>query len=118
MFGKNALVQRCIEHKIRNIMDHLPKFYQARTRKQLRIAWSMNDYEDAKEALTKICKKLHGINETAEESLLEALEDTLTLHKLKAPKQLRRTLQSTNVIESWNFVAKQHTKQLKTKQQE
>jgi transposase-like protein len=113
VFGKNALVQRCIEHKIRNIIDHLPKFYQARIRKQLRMAWSMNAYEDAKEALIKICKKLHGINETAEESLLEALEDSLTLHKLKAPKQLRRTLQSTNVIESWNFVAKEHTKQVK-----
>jgi putative transposase len=45
--------------------------------------------------------------------LLEALEDTLTLHKLKLPKQLRKSLQTTNVIESWNSVAKNFTKQVK-----
>jgi transposase-like protein len=73
----------------------------------------MNDHKDAKQALTKVCKLLKNINETAEESLLEALEDTLTLHKLHAPKQLRDSLQTTNIIESWNYVAKDHTNQVK-----
>lgn len=113
VFGKNALIQRCIEHKIRNIMDHLPKRHQGRIRRQLRAAWSMNEHKDAKEALTQICQTLKSINETAEESLQEALEDTLTLHKLKAPKQLRDSLQTTNIIESWNYIAKDHTKQVK-----
>jgi putative transposase len=113
VFGNNALIQRCIEHKIRNIMDHLPKRHQSRIRRQLRAAWTMNDHKDAKQALTKVCKLLKSINETAEESLLEALEDTLTLHKLHAPKQLRDSLQTTNIIESWNYVAKDHTNQVK-----
>ena len=113
VFGKNTLIQRCLEHKIRNIMDYLPKCHQGRIRRQLRAAWSMNDHKDAKESLTKICKTLKNINETAEESLLEALEDTLTLHKLQAPKQLRDSLQTTNIIESWNSIAKDHTKQVK-----
>lgn len=113
VFGNNALIQRCIEHKIRNIIDHLPKRHQGRIRKQLRAAWSMNEHKDAKQALTKICKLLKSINETAEASLLEALEDSLTLHKLNAPKQLRDSLQTTNIIESWNFVAKDYTSQVK-----
>jgi len=113
VFGNNALIQRCIEHKIRNIMDHLPKRHQGRIRKQLRAAWTMNDHKDAKQALTKVCGLLKSINETAEQSLLEALEDTLTLHKLKSPKQLRDSLQTTNIIESWNYVAKDLTNKVK-----
>lgn len=113
VFGKNCLIQRCLEHKIRNILDYLPEQHKSRTRKKLRAAWSMNSYQDAKAALNKVCTTLRSINETAEESLLEALEDTLTLHKLEAPIQLRRTLQTTNIIESWNSVAKNFTKQVK-----
>jgi putative transposase len=113
VFGTNALIQRCIEHKIRNITDHLPKRHQGRIRRLLRAAWTMNDHKDAKQALIQVCKILKSINETAEESLLEALEDTLTLHKLQAPKQLRDSLQTTNIIESWNYVAKDHTAQVK-----
>ncbi len=74
VFGKNTLIQRCLEHKIRNIMSYLPKHHQGRIRRLLRTAWTMNDHEDARQALTKICKTLKNINETAEESLLEALE--------------------------------------------
>jgi putative transposase len=113
VFGTNALVQRCIEHKIRNIIDYLPKGQQGRIRRMLRAAWSMNDYKDAKRALTKICQILRSINETAEESLLEAFEDTLTLHRLNTPKLLRDSIQTTNIIESWNFVAKDLTRQVK-----
>jgi len=43
---------------------------------------------------------LRGINESAADSLLEAFEEVLTLHKLKVPALLRRTLHSTNPIES------------------
>jgi putative transposase len=113
VFGQNSLIQRCLEHKIRNILDYLPEQHKSRIRSRLRAAWSMNSYKDAKAALKKICTTLRSINETAEESLLEALEDTLTLHKLETPKQLRRSLQTTNIIESWNSVAKNFTQQVK-----
>lgn len=43
---------------------------------------------------------LRGINESAAGSLLEALEEVLTLHRLKVPALLRKTLHSTNPIES------------------
>src|SRR5208282_4588665 len=37
---------------------------------------------------------------SAARSLEEGMEETLTVHKLRVPDQLRRTLASTNVIES------------------
>ena len=43
---------------------------------------------------------LRGINESAADSLLEAIEEILTLHRLKVPALLRKTLHSTNPIES------------------
>ena len=43
---------------------------------------------------------LRGINESAADSLLEAFEDILTLHRLKVPGLLRKTLTCTNPIES------------------
>jgi len=40
------------------------------------------------------------LNPSAARSLEEGLEETLTVHKLRVPDQLRRTLFCTNVIES------------------
>ena len=45
-------------------------------------------------------KWLRSINESAADSLKEALEEILTLHRLKVPALLRKTLHSTNPIES------------------
>jgi transposase-like protein len=43
---------------------------------------------------------LRRINESAADSLMEAIEELLTLHRLKIPALLRQTLHSTNPIES------------------
>jgi hypothetical protein len=40
------------------------------------------------------------LNPSATRSLEEGMEETLTVHRLRVPAQLRRTLASTNVIES------------------
>ena len=60
----------------------------------------MTDYAAAKMELEKIFRQLERINPSAARSLEEGLEETLTVHKLRVPGQLRRTLASTNVIES------------------
>jgi hypothetical protein len=41
------------------------------------------------------------LNPSAARSLEEGLEETLTLHKLRVPDQLRRTLSCTNVISKY-----------------
>jgi hypothetical protein len=45
-------------------------------------------------------KWLRGLNESTADSVLEATEEILTLHRLKVPGLLKKTLHSTNPIES------------------
>ena len=59
-----------------------------------------NSYKDAKKMLQEFERWLRDINESAADSLLEALEEVLMLHKLKVPALLRQSLHSTNPIES------------------
>ena len=63
-------------------------------------ALEQNSYKDAKKMLQEFERWLRGINESAADSLLEALEEVLTLHRLKVPALLRKSLHSTNPIES------------------
>jgi putative transposase len=100
MFGKDATVQRCHRHKERNVQDHLPEQYRSAATMRLRVAWNMTNYDDAKKELTKALTYLEGVNSAAAESLREAFEDTLTIHKLGIPELLRKSLSSTNPIES------------------
>ena len=99
-FGKKLVHQRCTIHKDRNIQKHLAKKYRKEAHRRFRIALEQNTYEDAKQMLKDFEKWLRGINESAADSLVEAFEDILTLHKLKVPALLKKTLTSTNPIES------------------
>jgi len=99
-FGKKLLHQRCTIHKDRNIQRHLAKKYRKEAHRRFKTALEQNSYEDAYLMLKDFEKWLRGINESAADSLMEALEDILTLHRLKAPALLRKTLTSTNPIES------------------
>ncbi len=98
--GEAGLIQRCQVHKKRNVVDHLPDEYKAEVRKKMQNAYAMADYADAKRALDQLHRELMDLNPSAARSLEEGMEETLTVHKLGVPDQLRRTLASTNVIES------------------
>jgi putative transposase len=98
--GEAAFVQRCQVHKKRNVVDHLPDEHKAEVKKKLQNAYAMVDYTDAKRALERLHRELMELNPSAARSLEEGMEETLTVHKLRVPDQLRRTLCCTNVIES------------------
>jgi transposase-like protein len=98
--GEAAFIQRCQVHKKRNVVDHLPDEYKTDVRRKLQNAYGMAEYNDAKRALERLHRELMDLNPSAARSLEEGLEETLTVHKLRVPDQLRRTLSSTNVIES------------------
>ena len=98
--GEAAFIQRCQVHKKRNVVDHLPEEHKADVRRKLQNAYSMADYADAKRALEQLHYELMHLNPSAARSLEDGLEETLTVHKLRVPDQLRRTLSCTNVIES------------------
>ena len=98
--GEAAFIQRCQVHKERNVVDHLPEDFQRDVRRKLRNAYGMTNYSDAKRALESLHRELMHLNPSAARSLEEGMEETLTVHRLGVPEQLRRTLRSTNVIES------------------
>lgn len=98
--GAAALIQRCQIHKTRNVVDHLPEDHKAEVKRKLQNAYAMVEYGDAKRALQSLLRELMHLNPSAARSLEEGLEETLTVHRLRVPPKLRRTLSSTNVIES------------------
>lgn len=112
-FGDDCPVQRCQIHKRRNVKDHLPKEYQASADQRIRTAYAMKEYDQAKAQLLKTVEWVDGINPSAANSLKEGLEETLTLHWLGLPESLRKSLQSTNLIESALSVAADVTRRVK-----
>ena len=99
-FLKDLLHQRCTIHKDRNIQSHLPKKYRREAHRRFRGALNLKTYQDAKKALEEFQGWLSEINESSAKSLEEACEELLTLHRLRVPELLRKTLHSTNAIES------------------
>jgi putative transposase len=98
--GEAAFIQRCQLHKRRNVLGHLPEEHQPFMERKLTAAWAMFDYDEAKKALENLGVELERINPSAARSLAEGLEETLTIHRLRVPEKLRKTLFSTNPIES------------------
>jgi putative transposase len=99
-FGQLVAIQRCQEHKIRNVKSYLPKKYHQSIEHKLRVAYGMTGYDDAREALLSIVRELERMNHDAAASLREGLEETLTIHRLGLPALLRRSVASTNTLES------------------
>jgi len=98
-YGRKLLLQRCTIHKDRNLQAHLPKKYRKEAHRRFRIALEQNDYREAEKMLKELETWLRAINESEADSLLEAFNELLTLHRLKVPALLRKTLHSTNPIE-------------------
>jgi putative transposase len=99
-FGKKLVHQRCAIHKSRNLQRHLAKPYRKDAHRKLIAALEQTSYTDAKQMLRELEAWLRTKNESAADSLLEAFEELLTLHRLKVPARLRKPLMSTNPIES------------------
>jgi transposase-like protein len=112
-YGRKLVLQRCTIHKDRNLQAHLPKRHRAEAHRRFRIALEQNDYKEAEKLLRELEQWLRAINESAADSLLEAFHELLTLHRLKVPALLRRTLHSTNPIESLSSRVRSCEKNLK-----
>jgi len=98
--GKKLIHQRCTIHKDRNIQSHLAKQHRKEAHRRYRVALEQESYDEAKQMLDDFEKWLRKLNESAANSLQEAVGEILTLHRLKVPALLRKVLHSTNPIES------------------
>ena len=111
--GESAAIQRCQVHKRRNVLDHLTDEQRPAVAKKLNVAYALEDHAAAKQALNLLHRELMDLNPSAARSLGEGLEETLTVHRLHVPMQLRKTLASTNVIESAFSIVEQVCKNVK-----
>ena len=99
-FKEYAFIQRCQWHKRENIISYLDKVQKEVYKRRLRLAYQKTTYKEASESLELIYRQLVEINLSAAGSLKEGLEETLTLHKLGLSAELKKSLNTTNCIES------------------
>jgi len=100
VLGERSPVQRCVRHKEHNVMDHLPERDRAGVRRRLRAAWDDRDHARALDRLEALATELERSHPGAAASLREGIAETLTLTRLGIDGSLKRTLASTNPIES------------------
>jgi putative transposase len=111
VYGSNQPVQRCRQHKLRNVLGHLPKDQHDQARATLKAAWKLND----KEGLAKLrqyadwleCQWPH-----AAASVREGLDEMFTVNRLNLPASLRRCLCTTNLIDSTDSGVRQRTRRV------
>ena len=99
-FGHAALIQRCQVHKGRNITDRLDESLHAGVRKALRQAWDQGDADKAERLLRNLARRLEHDAPGVSATILEGLDEILTVIRLGLPPELRRALACTNAIEN------------------
>lgn len=101
-FGALALVQRCQEHKRRNVLEHLPEARQTGVGRVMREAWGSGNAKLARQRLERLADSIDVAHPGAARSLREGLAETLTVQGLGISGALYRTLRTTNPIENLN----------------
>lgn len=113
MFGIQTPVQRCTVHKKRNVLDHLPQEERSWVSRRMSQAYDLADVDKAYTMLRTLADQIQRNHPDAARSLLESLEDTLTIQRLNLPLELRRSLRSTNIIESANAGIRHRSRNVK-----
>jgi putative transposase len=112
-FGRQTPIQRCQIHKARNIMERLPKPLHAAVRRALRQAWELDDADKAEKLIRNLAQRLEREAPGVSRSILEGLDEILTVSRLGLPAQLRRSLACTNIIENVMGTVRQVSRNVK-----
>lgn len=112
-FGDQALIQRCTEHKVRNVEDYLHKDERAWVIRVMRKAYKRTDPDLARRDLEALAQRLEETNIDAAKSLREGLDETLTILGLGVGQLLARTVRTTNALESMNEIIRFRTRNVK-----
>jgi putative transposase len=99
VFGSQHPVQRCRNHKIRNVVERLPEDQKDQVKAAMRAAYRLQ----AKEGIARLRKLADWLEQeqpAAASSLREGLEECFTINRLGVPPSLHRCLGTTNLIES------------------
>lgn len=99
VWGNRAEVQRCQQHKLRNVQSYVPDRHWPEVRSAIRNAYAQSNYTKAKRMLETTARWLDRINPHAGASLREGLDETLTVIRLGLKGRLRASFATTNVVE-------------------
>ena len=111
VFGPHHPVQRCRNHKLRNVLGHLPKEAHPQVKAAIRAAWRL-DAKDGVQKLEQLARWLERDQPSAAASLKEGLHEMFTINRLGLPLRLRRCLGTTNVIDSTHSGVRQKTRRM------
>jgi putative transposase len=100
VFGTDQPVQRCRNHKMRNVLDELPREQHSQVLNLMRAAWKLTDADEGVKRLEGLARFLEHEYESAARSLREGMAEMFTIQRLKLPPSLYKCLGTTNVIES------------------
>ena len=107
------LIQRCQQHKIKNVRDKLPEKLRAVSERRMREAYHAASAVAAEGLLDQLARELDKTHPGAAASLREGMADTLTILRLGVAPTLARTLRSTNPIESMIEICRDHSRNVK-----
>ena len=99
-FGIAAAIQRCQVHKGRNVVERLPDHLHASVKKTLRQAWDQKDADKAERLLRNLARRLEHEEPGVSGSILEGLDEILTVIRFGLPQELQRSLACTDIIEN------------------
>lgn len=112
VFGGETPVQRCRNHKVRNVVGYLPRDQHEQARSTLKAAFKL----DAKEGMAQIEQYAGWLEQAhpgAAASLREGLEEMFTINRLGLPSRLRRCLGTTNLIDNGHSAARDRMRRVK-----
>lgn len=100
VFGSEQPVQRCRNHKLRNVIDELPREQHAQTLSVMRAAFRCRTADEGEKRLEQLARFLEHDHQSAARSLREGRKEMFTLQRLDVPPSLHKCLATTNIIES------------------
>lgn len=116
VLGVHTPVHRCVRHKERNVLGHLPERDRPAVKRRLRRASAEADHDHALEQLRLLASELDLSHPGAAASLREGMEEALTITRLGVRGPLKRTLESTNPCESMIECVRRSSRNVKRRQ--
>lgn len=113
LWGEAVIIQRCWLHKLRNIRDYIPEVNHPQLYSRMKKIMGLTTYQAAKAELESLASWLGVISHDAEASPREAKDEILTVHSLGMTGEFRKSLSSTNIIESLIGVSKTKMRNMK-----
>ncbi len=108
VYGPDNPVQRCRNHKHRNVLSHLPQDQHQQATATLKAAWQL-DADEGCRKLEQYARWLEREWPSAAASIREGMAELFTVNRLKLPASLSRCLVTTNLIDSTHAGVRQRT---------